>query len=187
MQTHRDLAGSSLDQSDDRRVAVARRHEVDQCDPPVLGAEAVSSTMVPSRYARLTCGAGSAGWMRHRPWSEVPSRAAKHTAVEARPTQPVDGPVTANESGARAVSDQCVVFDGERQVGLRGCVGSSALRGNDVRLLVLQSPPAPRDRGVPSPGACNTGCWTSTVAIVVFPQPETPVTTRIVRTSPISG
>src|SRR5271157_4948820 len=39
MQTHRDFAGASLDQSDDRRVAVARRHEVDQCDPPVHGAE----------------------------------------------------------------------------------------------------------------------------------------------------
>ena len=44
----------------------------------------VSSTMVPSRYARLTCGAGSAGWMRHRPWSEVPSRAAKQALLSKR-------------------------------------------------------------------------------------------------------
>ena len=107
-------------------------------------------------------------------------------AVEARPTQPVDGPVTGNESGARAVSDECVVFDGERQVGLRGCVGTGALRGNDVRLLVLQSPPDPRERGAPSPGACNTSRWTSAVAIVLT-RPEIPMATRIVRTSPISA
>jgi hypothetical protein len=107
-------------------------------------------------------------------------------AVEARPTQPVDGPVTGNESGARAVSDECVVFDGERQVGLGGCVGTGALRGNDVRLLVLQSPPDPRERGAPSPGACNTSRWTSAVAIVLK-RPEIPMATRIVRMSPISA
>ena len=107
-------------------------------------------------------------------------------AVETRPTQPVDGPVTGNESGARAVSYECVVFDGERQVGLRGCVGTGALRGNDVRLLVLQSPPDPRERWAPSPGACNTSRRTSAVAIVLT-RPEIPMATRIVRTSPISA
>lgn len=130
MQTHRDLAGSSLDQSDDRRVAVARRHEVDQSDPPVLGAEDRLQ-----HHGALTVRAtdmrrGISGVDAPPPVVRGAEQSREAgTAVEARPTQPVDGPVTANESGARAVSDQCIVFDGERQVGLRGCVGTALSAG----------------------------------------------------------
>jgi hypothetical protein len=51
---------------------------------PSAVSNAVSSTIVPSRYARLTRGLGSAGEMRHRPCSNVPSSVAKQALLSKR-------------------------------------------------------------------------------------------------------
>jgi len=36
-------------------------------------------------------------------------------AVEARPAQPIDGAVTTDKGSRRAIADQCIVLDGQRQ------------------------------------------------------------------------
>ena len=49
-------------------------------------------------------------------------------AVEAGPAQPVDGAIATDESGGRAVADQCIILDGERQVGAHGRNDAAARR-----------------------------------------------------------
>ncbi len=41
-------------------------------------------------------------------------------AVEAGPAQPVDVAIATDECGGRAIADQCIILDGERQVGAHG-------------------------------------------------------------------
>ena len=40
--------------------------------------------------------------------------------VEARPAQPIDGPVARHQGGRFAVADQCIVFDARGHEGLVG-------------------------------------------------------------------
>ena len=49
-------------------------------------------------------------------------------AVEAWPAQPVDGAIATDESGGRAIADQCIILDGERQVGAHGRNDAAARR-----------------------------------------------------------
>jgi hypothetical protein len=66
---------------------------------PSAVSKTVSSSMVPSWYARLIRGTGSAGQICQRPCSDVPSRAAKHALLSKRLVRGVpDGYRCYNES-----------------------------------------------------------------------------------------
>ena len=138
VQSHRDLATAPFDQTDDGRICLSDRHEIDQCNAAVGCLEHCLQ-----HHRAFAVGAADAGGRIDG--SDPPSpvlgcskqgREAS-TAVEARPAQPIDGAVAAHESSGRAVADQRIIFDGQRQVGLHRRGDAAERQGSDVLACVL--------------------------------------------------
>ena len=93
--------------------AVAQRHEVDQRDGAVGGLEVgLEDQRVGAVAARDARRSARRGAMRQRPCSGVAEQRGEAGAgVEARPAQPVDRAVAADQRGGLAVADQRVVLD----------------------------------------------------------------------------
>ncbi len=92
---------------------------------------------MPARYRRFAASGACVGAMSHRPFSGVPSRAAKHAAeFETGPAQPVDRTVQADQSRRFAVADDGVIL-------------------NSAAPWILSQSPSPTDAR-PTPCGCAT-------------------------------
>ena len=106
------------------------RHEIDQGHAAVGriedGLQHHGAVSVGAADARL-----GIGWAD--PPSPVLGRAEQSRetgiAVEAWPAQPVDGAIATDQSGGRAIADQCIILDGKRQVGAHGRSDAAARLG----------------------------------------------------------
>src|SRR5262245_25963381 len=69
-------------------------------------------------------------------------------AIKTGPTKPVDRPVATDEGGGRTIADQRIVLDGERQVDVCACAGTTSRSGRIRRWSALQPASGSRQRRV---------------------------------------
>src|ERR1700730_2276617 len=102
---------------------MADRHEIDQGDAAVRGIKDR-----PQNQGVVVVGATDARrWVGRRDSpSSMLGRAEKSCeqgiAVEAWPAQPVYGAVAADESRRRAIANQSIILDIQREIGSYGCL-----------------------------------------------------------------
>ena len=115
VEAHRHMAAAAFDDPHHRRTAGGGGHEVDQRDAAFLGFEYRlqdhrAGPVLPADSHRRRGGGDAPAPVVGR----ADQRGKAGRAVEARPAQPVDRAVAADQRGAVAVADHRVVFDPRR-------------------------------------------------------------------------